>query len=208
MTDGRPPTVYRRLPGLMPYEEAVAAMRRFTEGRDGDTPDEVWLLEHPPVYTLGLNGNPAHVLDAAGIPVVQTDRGGQVTYHGPGQLVVYPLLDIGRRRLGIRDLVTGLERAVITVAAAHGIEAVARREAPGVYVEGAKLASVGLRIRRGASYHGLAVNVAMDLAPFGRINPCGYAGLAVTQFSELGGPATVDALAAELVPALAESLAL
>jgi lipoyl(octanoyl) transferase len=208
MTDGRPPTVYRRLPGLTSYEEAVAAMRRFTESRDGDTPDEVWLLEHPPVYTLGLNGNPAHVLDAAGIPVVQTDRGGQVTYHGPGQLVVYPLLDIGRRRLGIRDLVTGLERAVITVAAAHGIEAVARREAPGVYVEGAKLASVGLRIRRGASYHGLAVNVAMDLAPFGRINPCGYAGLAVTQFSELGGPATVDALAAELVPALAESLAL
>jgi lipoyl(octanoyl) transferase len=187
-----PPVVIRHLPGLTGYEASVAAMRDFTATRSTATPDELWLLQHPPVYTFGLNTNPDHLLSAGNIPVVQADRGGQVTYHGPGQLVVYVLVDLQRAGLGIRQLVCALEDAVITLAAEHGIRATARREAPGVYVEGAKLASVGLRVRRGCTYHGLALNVAMDLAPFAGINPCGFPGLAVTSLELLGAATNPD----------------
>ncbi len=190
-----PPVLLRRLPGLTGYEACVAAMREFTGARGPDTPDELWLLEHPPVYTFGLNTNPAHLLSAGDIPVVQTDRGGQVTYHGPGQLVAYLLLDLQRAGLGIRQVVSALEDAVIELAAGHGISASARREAPGVYVAGSKLASIGLRVRRGCTYHGLALNVDMDLAPFAGINPCGYPGLPVTSLALLGGPSDLDAVA-------------
>jgi lipoyl(octanoyl) transferase len=181
-------------------------MQRFTDERGSTTPDEVWFLEHPPVFTLGMNASPAHVLAPGDIPVVQIDRGGQVTYHGPGQLVVYPLIDLRRSGLGIRDLVTALEQSVIDLAAAHGITAESRRGAPGVYVDDRKLASVGIRVRRGASYHGLAVNVRLDLEPFNRINPCGYQGLRMTQFSELGGPDSVEVAAQALEPYLLRAL--
>jgi lipoyl(octanoyl) transferase len=181
-------------------------MQRFTDERATTTPDEIWFLEHPPVFTLGMNASRAHVLAPGDIPVVQIDRGGQVTYHGPGQLVVYPLIDLRRAGMGVRDLVTALERSVIDLAAAHGIGAECRRNAPGVYVEGRKLASVGIRVRRGASYHGLAVNIRLDLEPFGRINPCGYEGLQMTQLSELGGPASVEVAADALEPHLLRAL--
>src|SRR5687768_4752887 len=182
-------------------------MQRITDTRDENTPDEIWLLEHPPVFTLGLNADAGHVLAAGDIPVVKIDRGGQVTYHGPGQLVVYPLIDIRRMGLGVRDLVTALERAVIEFCASLGIEAATRPGAPGVYANGRKLASVGLRIRRGASYHGLALNVDMDLEPFQRINPCGYAGLQMTQLAALGQPhATVEATGRKFAPFLLEAL--
>lgn len=198
-----PPVVIRRLPGLTDYATAVAAMQRFSNERQPDTPDEIWLLEHPPVYTLGLNTDPAHLLGTGTIPVIQTDRGGQVTYHGPGQLIVYVMVDLARARLGIRSIITAMETAVIGLAARHGISAVARSDAPGVYVNGAKLASVGLRVRRGSTYHGLALNVAMDLAPFRGINPCGHAGLPVTSLEELGIstnlPETAEALLTNLL---------
>ena len=185
-----PPPVVRRL-GLQPYEPTWRAMQRLTDERTGSTPDEIWLLEHPPVFTLGMNADPAHVLGAGEIPVVRIDRGGQVTYHGPGQLVVYPLVDLRRAALGVRDLVTALERAVIDYAAELGIEAESRRSAPGVYVADRKLASVGIRVRRGASYHGIALNVCNDLEPFRQINPCGYAGLEMTRLVDL---AAVDSV--------------
>jgi len=162
-------------------------MQALTETRDAQTPDEIWFLEHPPVFTLGLNAKPEHVLAPGDIPVVQIDRGGQVTYHGPGQLVVYPLIDVRRHPLGVRQLVVALEDAVIALAAQWGVTAYGRREAPGIYVEGRKLGSIGLRIRRGSSYHGLAFNVAMDLEPFQRINPCGYQGLEVVDLATLVG---------------------
>jgi lipoyl(octanoyl) transferase len=181
-------------------------MQDFTDRRDAATPDELWVLEHDPVFTLGMNADPAHLLDPGGIPVVKVDRGGQVTYHGPGQLVVYPLIDLRRAGLGVRDLVTALEEAVIRTMADWGISAATRPGAPGVYVDGAKLASVGIRIRRGASYHGVSVNVDMDLGPFGRINPCGYEGLAMTQVAALGGPREVGAVAGVFVPELRRSL--
>jgi lipoyl(octanoyl) transferase len=194
--------------GCVPYEPTWRAMQQFTDARDAETRDEIWLLEHPPVFTQGLNGKPEHVLMAGDIPVVQIDRGGQVTYHGPGQLVVYPLLDLRRHKLGVRELVTALENAVIDSAAVWGIEALARREAPGVYVQGHKLASVGLRIRRGCSYHGLAFNVAMDLEPFQRINPCGYQGLKVTDLASLGVHQSVSEAAKVLAPKLLATLGL
>jgi len=197
--------VIRRL-GLVEYEPTWRAMQRFTDERGADTPDEIWFLEHPPVFTLGMNASPAHVLAPGDIPVVQIDRGGQVTYHGPGQLVVYPLVDLRRAGLGVRDLVTALERSIIELAAEYGVTAEARRSAPGVYVDGRKLASVGIRVRRGASYHGLAVNVSLDLAPFGRINPCGYEGLQMTRFADLSGPESVDAAADALEPHLMRAL--
>jgi lipoyl(octanoyl) transferase len=178
--------------GRVEYEPTWRAMQRFTDERGATTPDEVWLLEHPPVFTLGMAADSSHVLAAGDIPVVQTDRGGQVTYHGPGQLVVYPLIDIRRLGIGVRDLIMTLEQSVIDLVAPHGVQAVGRRDAPGVYVEGRKLASVGMRIRRGASYHGLAVNVDMDLAPFARINPCGMVGMEVTQLKDLGVPGKVE----------------
>jgi lipoyl(octanoyl) transferase len=181
-------------------------MRRFTEERSADTADEIWLLEHEPVFTLGMSADPTHLLAPGDIPVVRVDRGGQVTYHGPGQLVVYPLIDVRRAGLGVRDLVTALEHAVIEYAQGRGIRAQCRARAPGVYVEERKLASVGLRIRRQGSYHGLALNVDMDLEPFERINPCGFAGLKMTQLRELGDPHSVAQVAAELAPLLLRRL--
>ncbi len=174
-------------------------MQRLTDERSDTTADEIWLLEHPPVFTLGMNADPAHVLEAGEIPVVRIDRGGQVTYHGPGQLVVYPLVDLRRAALGVRDLVTALERAVIDYAAELGIEAESRRSAPGVYVADRKLASVGIRVRRGASYHGIALNVCNDLEPFRQINPCGYAGLEMTRLADLTPLAAVSAAAEGLL---------
>jgi lipoyl(octanoyl) transferase len=189
----------RRL-GRVPFEPTWREMQAFTESRNTGTPDELWLLEHYPVFTLGLAGKREHVLAPGDIPVVNTDRGGQVTYHGPGQLVVYPLLDLKRRKLGPRDLVCALEQATVAMLAVWNIDSRARPDAPGVYVGERKVASIGLRIRRGASYHGIAINVAMDLEPFTRINPCGYQGLVMTQISELGGPADLDAVADAFVP--------
>jgi lipoyl(octanoyl) transferase len=192
--------------GKVEYEPTWRRMQEFTESRTAEQPDELWFLEHPPVFTLGLNGRREHVLAPAEIPVVQVDRGGQVTYHGPGQLVVYPLLDLGRSGLGVRALVCALERAVVRCVAGYGITAAGSRDAPGVYVDGRKLASIGLRVRRNCSYHGLALNVDMDLEPFRRINPCGYAGLEVTQLSELGVRLGLDRVAADLESALLEEL--
>ncbi len=183
--------------GRVDYEPTLRDMQRFTDERNASTPDELWLLEHPPVFTLGMAADHSHVLAPGDIPVVQTDRGGQVTYHGPGQLVAYPLLDIRRLGVQVRTLVMQLEQAVIDLVAAHGITAVGRRDAPGVYVDGRKLASLGLRVRRGASYHGLALNVDMDLAPFSRINPCGMAGLDVTSLARLGVATDVESAGSE-----------
>jgi lipoyl(octanoyl) transferase len=195
----------RRL-GLVEYEPVWRDMQRFTELRTESTRDEIWLLEHPPVFTLGMNGRREHLISPGNIPVLQIDRGGQVTYHGPGQLVVYPLIDIRRLRLGVRQLVIALERAVIDMAAGLGITASSRRDAPGVYVDGAKVASVGLRIRRGASYHGLALNVGVDLEPFGRIDVCGYRGLEVTRLADLCGVSDAGEAATMLVPHLLRHL--
>ena len=183
-------------------------MQTFTDERDANTPDQIWFLEHPPVFTLGMNAAPEHLLAPGDIPVVQIDRGGQVTYHGPGQLVVYPLLDVRRAGLGVRQLVMALESAIIDLLASWNITAVAKRDAPGVYVDGRKVASIGLRIRRGSSYHGLAFNVAMDLQPFQRINPCGYRGLEVTDLRSLGVNASVQEVADALSPRLLASLRL
>lgn len=188
--------------GRIAYAEAYDAMRAFTARRAADTPDELWLLEHPPVYTLGQAGKPEHLLRANGIPVVRVDRGGQVTYHGPGQVVAYVLLDLRRRGLTVKQMVWLLEEAVIDLLSAHGVDGARRPGAPGVYVQGAKIAALGLRVRGGCTYHGLALNVDMDLAPFRDINPCGYEGLAVTQLADLGVGLAVgaarDALALRL----------
>ena len=192
--------------GRVDYQPTVLAMQRFTMERTADSEDELWLLEHPPVYTLGMAADREHLLLTGDIPVVQTDRGGQVTYHGPGQLVIYALVDVRRLALSVRALVVLLEQAVIDYVARYGIAARGRRDAPGVYVDGRKLASLGLRIRRGASYHGVAFNVNMDLAPFLRINPCGIAGLEVTQLADLGGPVSVAQVADELGPLLASAV--
>jgi lipoyl(octanoyl) transferase len=198
---------YRRL-GEADYEETLAAMRRFTDERGADTPDELWLLQHPRVFTQGQAGRAEHVLAPGAIPVVQVDRGGQVTYHGPGQWVVYLLIDLKRRSLGVRELVSLIERAIVVVLGGYGIEAAADPARPGVYVDGAKIASLGLRVRRGCSYHGLALNVNLDLEPFGRINPCGYEGLAVTSMAALlpGEAPDEDAVGEALLAALAAEL--
>lgn len=196
----------RRWPGLQDYRSTWEAMRAFNEARTAQTADELWLLEHEPVFTLGQAGRPEHILDAGRIPVVHSDRGGQVTYHGPGQLVAYLLLDLRRRGIGVKGLVTLLERSVIGLLAQHGIEADTRPEAPGVYVRGAKIASLGLRVRGGCCYHGLALNVAMDLRPFERINPCGYAGLRITQLSDLIPGATLEAAQGWVIEELAPRL--
>ena len=192
--------------GCRPYEEVWRAMQDFSAGRDAATRDRLWLLEHPPVFTLGLNAKPEHLLAPGDIPVVQTDRGGQVTYHGPGQLVVYLLLDLQRRGLGVQRLVRDIEQAVIDWLATRGVAAAARRDAPGVYVEGAKLASLGLRVRRGRCYHGLALNVDLDLEPFSRINPCGHAGMPVTRLADLGIGLDVAGAGAALQSHLADVL--
>lgn len=188
--------------GLVEYEATWRAMQSFTDARDDDTPDEIWVLEHPPVFTLGLAGRREHLLSPGDIDVIHVDRGGQVTYHGPGQLVVYPLLNLKRLKLGVRGLVCALERAVVDVLRGYGVGARTRDDAPGVYVDGRKVASLGLRVRHGCSYHGLAFNVAMDLEPFSRINPCGFAGMEVTQVSALGGPDSVAVVADALLPRL------
>jgi lipoyl(octanoyl) transferase len=192
--------------GRVDYAPTWHAMQRRTDAANATTRDEIWFLEHPPVFTMGMNAKAEHLLAVGDIPVVDIDRGGQVTYHGPGQLVVYPLLDLSRRSLGVRALVEAIERAVIDTLAHWGIEARGKREAPGVYVDERKIASIGLRIRRGRSYHGLALNVAMDLEPFARINPCGYAGLQMTQVSTLGGPTDVRAVGEALAPHLLRAL--
>ncbi len=187
----------RRL-GRVEYAPTFAAMQEFTATRTAETTDELWIVEHPPVFTLGQAGKPEHLLRDIGIPLVQIDRGGQVTYHGPGQVVIYLLLDLNRRQLKVRELVRHIEQAVIDLLAAHGVTAERHTNAPGVYVAGAKIAALGLRIRRGCSYHGVALNVQMDLSPFAAINPCGYPGLAVTQTHDLGLTLTPDTAADEL----------
>ena len=190
-----------------PYKDIWQRMLAFTEARDAGTHDEIWFVQHLSVFTLGMNADPSHVLDPGDIPIVQIDRGGQVTYHGPGQLVVYPLLDLRRLNLGVRQLVSALETAVVETVAAYGINAGANREAPGVYVDGRKLASVGLRIRRGCCYHGIALNVKMDLEPFSRINPCGFADLPVTQLKDLTGVDDLDTVQQDLEERLAAAFA-
>jgi lipoyl(octanoyl) transferase len=179
------PVIVRDL-GVCDYAEIFQRMQAFNQTRQADTADEIWLLQHYPVFTLGLNGKSEHVLDAGDIPLIQTDRGGQVTYHGPGQLIVYILFDVRRNALGIRDIVTRLEQSVIDYLATENIVAVTRKAAPGVYVNAQKIAALGLRVKRGSCYHGLSLNVDMDLAPFSQINPCGYAGLEVTSLQQLG----------------------
>jgi lipoyl(octanoyl) transferase len=192
--------------GLAPYEPTWRAMQAFTDERQDATPDEIWFVEHPPVFTLGLNAGREHLLAPGDIPVVQIDRGGQVTYHGPGQLMIYALLNLRRLKLGVRDLVVALENAVIAYVGELGIDASGSRKAPGVYVEGAKLASVGLRIRRGASYHGMALNVSLDPRPFERINVCGYKDLRVTRLADLGVHADVNQVARDITPHLLRQL--
>lgn len=192
--------------GLLPYEPVWEAMRRFTDTRGPQTGDEVWLVEHPPVFTQGQAGKAEHLLLPGDIPVVQVDRGGQVTYHGPGQLVAYLLLDVRRLGFGVRDLVSRIERCLIDLLAGYDVEAAAKPDAPGVYVDGAKIASLGLRIRNGCSFHGLALNVDMDLAPFRRINPCGYAGLAMTQLRDQAGPIELSEVRARLRAQLVKHL--
>ena len=194
--------------GRQEYEPLWRAMQRFTETRGDDTQDELWQVEHPGVFTVGMNGKPEHLLAPGSIPVVHIDRGGQVTYHGPGQVVMYPLLDLRRLKIGVRDLVTRLEQAVIDLLAEYGVEAVGRRDAPGVYVDGAKIAALGLRVRRGCCYHGLSLNVAMDLEPFSRINPCGYAGLKVTELRAHAGEVDQNKVARRLAEHIAAAFEL
>jgi lipoyl(octanoyl) transferase len=178
-------TVTLRLLGVQDYQSCWQAMKQFTDSRDVDTPDEIWLLEHPPVFTQGQNGKAEHILQTSHIPIIQTDRGGQVTFHGPGQIVIYTLIDMKRKKFHVRDMVTHLEQAIIQLLASYHITAIAKKEAPGVYVEHKKIASVGLRVRRGCSYHGLALNVDMDMQPFSYINPCGFTALKMTQLIEI-----------------------
>jgi lipoyl(octanoyl) transferase len=199
------PIIIRDL-GIEAMRSTWDRMKAFTEARGAEDGDEIWFVEHPPVFTLGLAGDAAHVLDAGNIEVIQTDRGGQVTYHGPGQLVCYVLLDLKRRGLNIRSLVELLESAVIATVAEYGIEAYPRRDAPGVYVDGRKLAAIGLRVRRGCSYHGVAFNVAMDLSPYSRINPCGFADLEVTQLADLAGVSSIAAVRPAFEQALVKLL--
>nr|WP_263011431.1 lipoyl(octanoyl) transferase LipB [Pseudomonas otitidis] len=194
--------IVRRL-GLVEYLPTFEAMRRLTAERNEQTPDEIWLLQHPQVFTQGQAGKAEHLLAPGDIPVIQVDRGGQVTYHGPGQLVAYLMLDLRRLGLGVRELVTAMEQSLVDVLATYGIEAAPKADAPGVYVNGDKVASLGLRVSRGCSFHGLALNVDMDMSPFWRINPCGYAGLKMVQLKDLlAQPAPLDEVAERLEQAL------
>jgi lipoyl(octanoyl) transferase len=199
-------TLNVRYLGQQDYATCWQAMREFTDTRDEQTLDEIWLLEHAPVFTQGQNGKAENVLNAGTIPIIQTDRGGQVTYHGPGQLMLYLLVDLRRKHLNVRGLVTILEQSVIDLLAAYQINAAAKKEAPGVYVDSKKICSIGLRIRRGCSYHGIAFNVDMDLEPFNRINPCGFSGLQMTQFAELGGLASIEESGRQIVNYLMKTL--
>jgi len=202
-----PPARVRDL-GRQPYEAVWRAMQGFTDLRDDDTPDEIWLVEHDPVFTLGQAGKPEHVLMPGDIPVVKVDRGGQVTYHGPGQIVAYPLLDLRRLKVGVRDYVCRIEQSIIDTLGEWNIHAERQCGAPGVYVNGAKVAALGIRVRHGCTFHGLAFNIAMDLSPYHRINPCGYAGLQVTSMLDLGGPSGLDAVKPVLLRHLAAQFGL
>ncbi|WP_277445764.1 lipoyl(octanoyl) transferase LipB [Vibrio parahaemolyticus] len=193
--------VVKRL-GRQDYEPVWKAMHEFTDQRTEETPDEVWLVEHNPVFTQGQAGKAEHLINTGDIPVVQSDRGGQVTYHGPGQLVAYFLINLRRKKLGVRDLVTTIENLVINTLKAYNIDSAARPDAPGVYVDGKKICSLGLRIRTGCSFHGLALNVNMDLTPFLRINPCGYAGMEMVQVSQFNGPSDVETVEKQLIEEL------
>ncbi|MFH4666011.1 lipoyl(octanoyl) transferase LipB [Vibrio cidicii] len=197
--------VVKRL-GRQYYSPVWQAMHQFTDQRSEETRDEVWLVEHNPVFTQGQAGKAEHLLNTGDIPVVQSDRGGQVTYHGPGQLVVYFLINLRRKKLGVRDLVTAIEHLVINTLKAYNIDSAARPDAPGVYVDGKKICSLGLRIRKGCSFHGLALNVNMDLSPFQRINPCGYQGMEMVQVSELGGPNELATIEQQLIKELVNLL--
>ena len=194
--------------GRQPYEPVWRAMQRFTDARDADTPDELWLVEHEPVFTLGQAGKPEHVLVPGDIPVLHVDRGGQVTYHGPGQLVAYPLLDLRRLKIGVRDYVCRIEQAIIDTLGEWNIQGARRDGAPGVYVNDAKIAALGIRVRRGCTFHGLAFNIAMSTEPFLRINPCGYRGLEVVAMADLGGPSSMDAVKPVLIQHLAAQFGL
>ena len=201
-----PELVVRHL-GLVDYQPTLEAMRQLTRERDAQAPDEIWLLQHPKVFTQGQAGKAEHVLAAGDIPVIQVERGGQVTYHGPGQLVAYLMLDLRRLDLGVRELVTAMEQSLVELLASYGIEAAPKADAPGVYVAGDKIASLGLRVSRGCSFHGLALNVDMDMSPFLRINPCGYAGLKMVQMSDLlPSPPAFDEVAQRLEQALRNRL--
>lgn len=202
------PLLIRRFPGLQPYEPVWRAMQAFTDARDAASPDELWVLQHEPVFTLGQAGKWEHVLLPGDIPVVPVDRGGQVTYHGPGQIVAYALIDLRRCGIGVREFVNRIEQAILNTLAEWNIQAVRKSDAPGVYVAGAKIAALGLRVRRGCTFHGLAFNVDMDLEPFQRINPCGFQGLEVTQMLDLGGPSGVADVESVLIAQLARQLGL
>lgn len=190
--------------GVQDYRQTWQQMQQFNQNRNATTADEIWLLQHPPVFTLGLNGKREHLLDIGTIPLVETDRGGQVTYHGPGQLIAYLLFDIKRRKLGVREMVTRLEQSVVDFLAGQGIAAESKRQAPGVYVDDAKIAALGLRVKQGGSYHGLSLNVDLDLQPFERINPCGYEGLKATSMAKLGQQLTMAQVEALYVPYLCQ----
>lgn len=205
MTSHTPELVVRQL-GRQAYTPVWQKMQAFTDTRDGDAADEIWLVEHDAVFTQGQAGKAEHILMAGDIPVVNVDRGGQVTYHGPGQQVIYLLLDIKRRKLGVRHLVTAMENAVVALLADYHIKAYAKKDAPGVYVDEQKVCSLGLRIRRGCSFHGLALNVAMDLSPFSRINPCGYAGMQMVDCATLGGPGSLEDCGPALINKLLDEL--
>lgn len=201
-----PPSLIRRRLGIVPYEPTWQAQKQFTTGRTAETPDELWLLQHEPVYTLGLAGDIRHLLDAADIPLVKIDRGGQITYHGPGQAVVYLLIDLGRRHLKVREQVRMMEQAMLDVLATYGIHAERHEGAPGVYVADAKIGALGLKISRGCSYHGLSLNVNLDMTPFHHINPCGYAGLRSTSLATEGVVTSVDEVLERLATRLNELL--
>lgn len=203
MTDN---TVIIRSLGQQDYQTCWHAMQAFTQQRNDDTQDEIWLLEHAPVFTQGQNGKPEHLLNPGQIPVIQVDRGGQVTYHGPGQLIAYPLVDMKRKKLNVREMVSILEQSVIQLLAELQIPAVAKCDAPGVYVDKKKICSVGLRIRRGCSFHGLALNVDMDLTPFSCINPCGFTGLEMTQIADFKQPVEKEKIATVLLNHLIKNL--
>jgi lipoyl(octanoyl) transferase len=194
--------------GRQSYEPIFKAMQRFTDERTADTEDEIWLVEHDAVFTQGQAGKAEHILMPGDIPVVQVDRGGQVTYHGPGQQVIYLLLNIKRRKLGVRHLVTAMEEAVVGLLAKYGVKAYPKPDAPGVYVDEKKVCSLGLRIRNGCSFHGLALNVNMDLSPFQRINPCGYAGMEMIDTARLNGPTSLEIAGSELTDLLLEALSI
>ncbi|MDB2387371.1 lipoyl(octanoyl) transferase LipB [Shewanella sp.] len=202
------PTLHIRHLGRQDYASVWHAMQHYTDNRDEHSQDEIWVVEHTPVFTQGQAGKSEHILNPGDIPVIQVDRGGQVTYHGPGQLVIYPLIDIKRLKIGVRQLVTHIEQSIINMLTRYNIAAYAKADAPGVYVEERKIASLGLRIRKGCSFHGLALNVDMDMSPFQRINPCGYAGMEMIQCKPLDGPQSVEEAGEQLVETLSQELGL